>query len=104
MLSLHHIPYFLQGGTGIMIKSRNELASHVLPKYFNTRHFASFHRQPTNCKYTISFCTQLLHPLCRKNKDFIIEDERTQPRVVSLPATCLHKPNLNRAARYFNLR
>ena len=68
MLSLYHIPYFLQGGTGIMIKSRNELASHLLPKYFNTRHFPSFHRQPTNCKYTISFCTQLQHPLRRKIK------------------------------------
>ncbi|CAH3179488.1 unnamed protein product, partial [Porites lobata] len=40
-----------EGGTGIMIKSRNELASHLLPKYFNTRHFASFHRQPTNCGF-----------------------------------------------------
>ena len=68
---LNHIPYFLQSGTGIVIESPNELASHVLPTYFNTRVFSSFHRQLTNCKYTISFCTQLLvwlHPLLRKKK------------------------------------
>ena len=68
MLSLYHIPYFLQSGTGIIIKSRNELALHVLPTYFNTQDFASFHRQLTNCKYTIGFCTQLLHPLRRNMK------------------------------------
>ena len=89
---LNHIPYFLQSGTGIVIESRNELASHVLPTYFNTREFSSFHRQLTNCKYTISFCTQL--PLLRKKKTiFIIKDDRTQPRIISLPATCLHKPD-----------
>ena len=70
-LSLYHIPYFLQSGTGIIIKSRNDLATHVLPTYFNTHDFASFHRQLTNCKYTISFCTQLLHPLHRKMKTVI---------------------------------
>ena len=78
MLSLYHIPYFLQSGTGIIIKSRNELASHVLPTYFNTQDFASFHRQLTNCKYTISFCTQLLHPLHRKVQDFVIFIKTTE--------------------------
>ena len=104
-LSLFHIPYFLQSGTGIIIKSRNEFASHILPIYFNTQEFASFHRQLTNCKYA---CNQFLHTtaasLVQKNKDFIIKDKRTQPRVISLPATCLHKPNDSRATRYFNLR
>ena len=40
----------------------NDLASHVLSTYFSTQDFSSFHRQLTYCKYTISFCTQLLHP------------------------------------------
>ncbi|CAH3026077.1 unnamed protein product [Porites evermanni] len=37
-----------ESGTGIVIESPNELASHVLPTYFNTRVFSSFHRQLTN--------------------------------------------------------
>ncbi|CAH3179498.1 unnamed protein product, partial [Porites lobata] len=37
-----------ESGTGIIIKSRNEFASHILPIYFNTQEFASFHRQLTN--------------------------------------------------------
>lgn len=73
MLGLYHIPYFLQSGTGIIIKSRNDLASHVLPTYFSTQDFSSFHRQLTYCKYTFSFCTQLLHPLRRKMKTLLLK-------------------------------
>ncbi|KAM7432028.1 hypothetical protein ABFA07_017484 [Porites harrisoni] len=37
-----------ESGTGIIIKSRNEFASHILPIYFNTQEFSSFHRQLSN--------------------------------------------------------